>query len=93
MKGETMMINVWVVSYFNVIKGLHYNSLYTNCDKAIAIFNASVDEAIKFASEEMSDFRVSRNVNSLTIYDVENGRVVISCEVLKQTISCGTMCM
>jgi hypothetical protein len=88
-----MNINVWVVSYFNAFDGLHYNNLHTNCDKAIENFDEVVDESIKFASGEMSDFRVSRDLSSLTIYDVENDRAVIACEVSKHTIPCGIMCM
>lgn len=88
-----MMINVWVVSCFNVVEGLHYNNLYTDCNEAIANFDTIVNESIKFASEEMGDFRVSRNLNSLTICDCADDRVVISCEVSKQTIPCGIMCM
>lgn len=93
MNREAMMINVWVVSCFNAVEGFHYNNLYADCDKAIANFNEIVNEAIRFASEELSDFRVSRNLNSLTICDVADDRVVISCEVSKQTIPCGIMCM
>lgn len=93
MKKEGIFIEVWVVSFFNAVEGFHYSNLYANCDNAIANFNEIVNEAIKFASEELSDFRVSRNVNSLTICDVADDRVVISCKVSKRTIPCGTMCM
>lgn len=93
MKQEQMFIDVWVVSYFNAFDGLNYNNLYTNCDKAIENFREISNEAIKFASEEMSDFRVSRNLNSLTICDSEDDRAVILCEVSKHTIQCGIMCM
>ncbi len=93
MKQDQISINVWVVSYFNAIEGVHYNNLHTNCDKAIANFDEVVNEAIKFASEEMSDFRVSRNLNSLTICDVADDRAVIACEVSKQAIQCGIMYM
>ena len=93
MKKEQISIDVWIVSYFNAFDGLHYNNLHTNCDKAIENFREISNEAISFASGEMSDFRVSRNVNTLTIYDVEDDRVVISCEALKHTIQCGIMCM
>ena len=93
MKQEQICINVWVVSYFNAVEGFHYNNLYADCDKAIANFDEIVNEAIKFASEELSDFRVSRDLSSLTIYDVADDRVVILCEVSKHTIPCGIMCM
>lgn len=93
MKKEPIFIDVWVVSCFNAFGVSHYNNLHTNCDKAMANFDEVVNEAIKFASEEMSDFRVSRNLCSLTISDVEDDRVVIVCEVSKQTIQCGIMCM
>lgn len=93
MKKEQIFIDVWIVSCFNAFEGFRYNNLHTNCDKAIANFDEVVNEAIKFASEEMSDFRVSRNLNSLTITDVADDRVVIACDVLKYTIPCGTMCM
>jgi hypothetical protein len=84
-----MKINVWIVSYFNAFDGSLYNNLHTSCDEAISNFEEVVNEAIKFASGELSDFRVSRNVNTITIYDVENDRVVVSCEVIKHTIICG----
>lgn len=87
------MINVWVVSYFNAIEGLHYNNLHTDCDNAISNFKEIATESIRFASEEIADFRVSRNLNSLTICDGEDDRVVILCDVSKQTIPCGIMCM
>lgn len=93
MKKEGIFIEVWVVSYFNAIDGLHYGNLHTNRDKAIENFREISDEAIRFASEEMSDFRVIRDVNTLTIYDAEDGRMVISCEALVHTIQCGIMCM
>lgn len=93
MKENCMSIDVWVVSHFNAFDGLHYNNLHTNCDKAIENFRELSDEAIRFASEEMTDFRVSRNLNSLTICDVADDRAVIACEVSKQTIPCGIMCM
>lgn len=93
MKKEGIFIDVWVVSYFNAIDGLHYGNLHTNCDKAIENFREISDEAIRFASEEMSDFRVSRNLNSITICDVADDRAVLACEVSKYTIPCGIMCM
>ncbi|MBQ2046584.1 MAG: hypothetical protein II260_05275 [Muribaculaceae bacterium] len=93
MKKEGIFIDVWVVSYFNAFDGSNYTKLHANCDKAIADFDEAVDEAIKFASEEMSDFRVSRNLNSLTICDVADDRAVLACEVSKYTIPCGIMCM
>lgn len=93
MKKEEIFIDVWVVSYFNAIDGLHYGNLHTNCDKAIENFREISDEAIRFASEEMSDFRVSRNLNSITICDVADDRAVLACEVSKYTIPCGIMCM
>lgn len=93
MKKEQIFIDVWVVSYFNVIDGLHYNNLYNTCDDAIVDFDKIVDEAIKSASEELGDFRVSKNVHSLTIYNIEDDRVVIACTVSKKTILCGIMCM
>lgn len=93
MKREAMMINVWVVSYFNAFDGSHYNNLHTNCDEAVSNLDEVINEAIKFASEEMRDFRVSRNLNSLTISDAADDRVVMACEISKQTIQCGIMCM
>lgn len=93
MKKEGIFIEVWVVSYFNAFDGSHYDNLHTNCDSAIANFDEVVDESIKFASGEMSDFRVSRNLNSLTICDVADDRAVLACKVSKQTIPCGIMCM
>ena len=89
MRKEGIFVDVWVVSYFNAVDGLHYNNLHTNCDNAIANFKEIATESIRFASEEISDFRVSRDLSSLTIYDVEGGRVVILCEISKQTIICG----
>lgn len=93
MKKEPILIDVWVVSYFNAFDGLHYNNLHTNCDKAIENFREISDEAIRFASEEMSDFRVSRDLSSITICDVADDRAVMVCEVSKYTIPCGIMCM
>lgn len=93
MKKEPIFIDVWVVSYFNAFDGSNFTKLHANCDKAIADFDEVVDEAIKFASGEMSDFRVSRNLNSLTICDVADDRAVLACEVSKHTIPCGIMCM
>lgn len=94
MRKETMMINVWIVSYFNAFDGLHYNNLYTDCDSAIANFDKVVDESFKFASAEMSDFRVNKGLCHLTIYDVvDDNRAVLACKVSKRTIPCGTMCM
>lgn len=93
MKKEPIFMDVWVVSYFNTIEGVHDHKLHTNVDKAIANFDEIANDAIKFALEEVSDFRVSRNLNSLTICDGEDNRVVIVCEVSKQTIQCGIMCM
>lgn len=93
MRKEGIFIDVWVVSYFNAFDGPHYNNLHTNCDKAIENFREISDEAIRFASGEMTDFRVSRNLNSLTISDTADDRVVMACEISKQTIQCGIMCM
>lgn len=93
MRKEGIFIDVWVVSYFNAFDGTNYNNLHTNCDSAIANFNEIVDESFKFASVEMSDYRVSRNLNSLTICDFADDRAVIVCEVSKHTIPCGIMCM
>ena len=48
----------------------------------------------RVVSGEMSDFRVSRSLSHLTIYDVvDDNRAVLACKVSKQTIQCGTMCM
>ena len=88
-----MNIDVWMVSYFNAFDGTHYNNLHTNCDEAVSNLDEIINEAIKFASEEMRDFRVSRNLNSLTISDTADDRVVMACEISKQTIQCGIMCM
>ena len=94
MKKEEIFIEVWVVSYFNAFDGSHYNNLHTSCDKAIADFDEVVEESFKFVSGEMSDFRVSRSLSHLTIYDVvDDNRAVLACKVSKQTILCGTMCM
>lgn len=93
MKKEPIMIDVWVVSFINVFDGSHCNNLFANRDEAISIFDEIIDKAIKFVSVKMSDFRVSRNVNRITIYDVEHDRVVISCDVSKHTIPCGIMYM
>lgn len=93
MKKEGIFIEVWVVGYFNAFDGSNYTKLHANCDQAIADFDEVVDEAIKFASAEMSDFRISRNLNSLTICDVADDRAVLACEVSKHAIPCGIMCM
>lgn len=93
MKKEAIFVDVWVVSYFNALDGSHRNSLHSTCNDAVSNFSAIADEAISFASDKMNDFRVVRSVNTLTIYDAEDGRMVISCEALAHTIQCGIMCM
>ena len=93
MRKEAIFVDVWVVSYFNALDGSHRNTMHSACNDAISDFSAIATEAISFASEKMSDFRVVRNVNTLTIYDAEDGRMVISCEALAHTIQCGTMYM
>ena len=93
MKKEAIFIDVWLVSCFNALGTSHYNNLHTDFDKAESNFNNVVNEAMKFALEEIGDFRVSKNHCSLTICDVEDDRVVIVCEISKQTIQCGTMYM
>lgn len=93
MRKEGIFIDVWVVSYFNALNGSHRNTIHSTRNDAISDFSAIANEAINFASDKMIDFRVVRNVNTLTIYDVENDRMVISCEALAHTIQCGTMYM
>lgn len=93
MKKKGIFIDVWVVSYFNALDGSHRNTIHSTCNDAISDFSAIANEAINFASDKMNDFRVVRNVNTLTIYDAEDGRMVISCEELAHTIQCGTMYM
>ena len=93
MKKEPIFIDVWVVSYFNAIEGLNYNEIHNTCDEAIADFDKISSDAMTFALEEITDFRVSRNLNSITICDTADDRVVIMCEVTKHAIVCGTMCM
>jgi hypothetical protein len=93
MRKEAIFIDVWVVSYFNALDGSHRNTIHSTCNDAISDFSAIANEAINFASDKMSDFRVIRNVNTLTIYDAEDDRMVISCEALAHTIQCGTMYM
>ena len=93
MKKEGIFIELWVVSYFNALDCSHRNSIHSTCNDAISDFSVIADEAISFASEKLSDFRVVRDVNTLTIYDAEDGRMVISCEALVHTIQCGIMCM
>lgn len=93
MKKEGFFIDVWVVSYFNAIEGLHYDEIHNTCDEARVDFDKISNDAMIFALEEIADFRVSRNLNSLTICDSEDDRVVVLCEVTRHTIVCGTMCM
>lgn len=93
MKKEPIFVDVWVVSCFNALGTSHYNNLHADFDKANSDFNDVVNEAMRFALEEIGDFRVSKNLFSLTICDVEDDRVVIVCEISKQTIQCGIMCM
>lgn len=93
MKKEGILIDVWVVSYFNALDSSHRNILHSTCNDAISNFSAIAIEAINFASEKMSDFRIIRSANTLTIYDAEDDRMVISCEALAHTIKCGTMYM
>lgn len=93
MRKEAIFVDVWVVSYFNALDGSHRNTIHSACNDAISDFSAIADEAIGFASEKMSDFRVVRGVNTITIYDGVDDRMVISCEALAHTIQCGTMYM
>lgn len=93
MRKEAIFVDVWVVSYFNALDNSHRNTIHSTCNDAISDFSAIANEAINFASEKMSDFRVVRNINTLTIYDAEDDRMVISCEALAHTIQCGTMYM
>lgn len=93
MKKEPIFIDVWVVSCFNAYGVSHYTNLHTDFDKASSDFNEAINDAMKFAVEEIKDFRASKNLHSLTICDAEDDRVVIVCEISKQTIQCGTMYM
>lgn len=93
MKKEGIFIEVWVVTHYNTIEGTNDTNVFASCGDATANFDEVVNEAIKSASVEIGDFRVSKKVNSLTIYDIEDDRVVIMCEVTKRTIQCGIMCM
>lgn len=93
MRKEAIFVDVWVVSYFNALDSSHRNTIHSTCNDAISDFSAIANEAINFASEKMSDFRVIRSANTLTIYDAEDDRMVISCEALAHTIQCGTMYM
>lgn len=93
MKKEGIFIDVWVVTHYNTIEGTNYTNVFASCDEAVVDFDKIASDAMAFALEEMADFRVSRNLNSLTICDVADDRVVMMCEVSRQTIQCGIMCM
>lgn len=93
MKKEGIFVDVWVVTHYNTIEGANYTNVFASCDEAVVDFDKIASDAMAFALEEMADFRVSRNVNRITIYDVEHDRVVISCDVSKHTIPCGIMYM
>jgi hypothetical protein len=93
MKKEGIFIEVWVVTHYSTIEGTNYTNVFASCNEAVADFDKIASDAMAFALEEMADFRVSRNLNSLTICDVADDRVVMMCEVSKHTIQCGVMCM
>lgn len=93
MRKEGIFIDVWVVSCFNAYGVSHYTNLHTDFDKASADFNEVINDAMKFAVEEIRDFRVSKNLCSLTICDAEDERTVIVCEISKQTIQYGFVCI
>ena len=93
MKKEGIFIEVWVVTHYNTIEGTNYTNVFASCDEAIADFDKISSDAMTFALEEITDFRVSRNLNSITICDTADDRVVIACEVTKHAIVCGTMYM
>lgn len=93
MKKEGIFIEVWVVVHLNTIKGTNYTNVFTSCDEAVANFDIRANDVISFAINELTDFRVSRNTNSITICDGEDDRVIAMCEVTKHVILCGTMSM
>lgn len=93
MKKEGIFIEVWVVTHYNAVDGTNYTNVFTACDEAAANFDIRANEAIRFATDELADFRVSRNKKGITIYDGEDDRVIAMCEVTRHTIVCGIMCM
>lgn len=93
MKKEGIFIEVWVVTHYNTIEGINCTDVFTSCDEAVANFDIRANEVIRFAIDELTDFRVSRNMNSITICDGKDDRVIAMCEVTKHAIVCGTMCM
>ena len=93
MKKEGIFIEVWVVTYYNAIEGINRTNVFTSRNEAVANFDIGANEVIRFAVDELTDFRVSRNLNSITICDGEDDRAVAMCEVTKHAIVCGTMSM
>lgn len=93
MKKESIFFEVWVVAHYNTIEGTNYTNVFTSCDEAVADFDVRASKVISFAINELTDFRVSRNISSITICDGEDDRAIAMCEVTKHTIVCGTMCM
>lgn len=93
MKKEGIFIEVWVVVHHNTIEGTNCTNVFTSRTEAVDDFDIKANKVICFAVEKLTDFRVSRNTNSITICDGEDDRVIAMCEVTKHTIICGTMCM
>lgn len=93
MKKEGIFIEVWVVTHYNTIEGTNYTNVFASCDEAVANFDIRANDVVSFAINELTDFRVSKKLHSITICDGEDDRVIAMCEVTRHTIVCGTMCM
>lgn len=93
MRKEGIFIEVWVVTHYNTIEGTNCTMVFTSYDEAVAIFDIRASDVMSFAVNKLNDFRVSRNLNSITICDGEDDRVIAMCEVTKHVIVCGTMSM
>lgn len=88
-----MKMMLWVVSYHNVFEGCIDTTVYTDSINARADFERTAKIALSRATEILDDFRVSKNMDSVTICDGEDDRVAIMCEITKHLVECGTMCM
>lgn len=93
MKKEGIFIEIWVVTHYNTIDGTNYVNTFASCAEAVANFDIRAKEVIRFAIDELTDYRVSKNLNSITICDGEDDRVIAMCTVTKHEVACGIMCM
>lgn len=93
MKKEPIFIEIWVVTHYNTIDGTNYINAFASHNEAVANFDIRANEVIRFAIDELTDFRVNKSPSIITICDGEDDRVIAMCAVTKHEVACGTMCM